>query len=350
VTSGTQDQAARLQVEPPAAGPSGSREWLFGLLGRGPSRLAAEWAVPACLLLLVLIFSIAIPDTFMTSANWRGMIQSQAVLVILALAVTLPLRSGDFDLSIGAVAALSSCVAGIAAVKWGWNPALAVLLGLLAATAVGVVNSIAVLAVRIDAFIATLGTMTIVTGLTLLMTNTTVIVGVPESIVDLSRRDIIGLPMSAFYGWILAAVLWFIYELRPYGRFSLFVRGNEQAARLAGIHVDRIRAMAFVWCSLLSGVAGIVLLGTIGAADPGVGSEYLLQPYAAAFLGATAIQIGRFNVLGTVFGLYLIVVGVTGLQLLGASTQISQVFYGSVLLIAVGLSKVVDRRNAAAGA
>jgi ribose transport system permease protein len=313
-------------------------------------RLAAELAVPICLVALIVIFSIALPHTFLTSANWKGMIQSQAVLVILALAVTLPLRSGDFDLSIGAVAALSSCVTGIAAVNWGWSPVLAVALGLGAALVVGVANSIAVLAVRIDAFIATLGTMTIVTGLTLLITNTTVIIGVPASLVSLSRRDILGLPMSAFYGWVLAAILWFIYELRPYGRFSLFVSGNEQAARLGGIRVDRIRAMAFVWCALLSGVAGIVLLGTIGAADPGVGSEYLLQPYAAAFLGATAIQIGRFNVLGTIFGLYLIVVGVTGLQLLGASTQISQVFYGSVLLLAVGLSKIAERRNAGAGA
>jgi ribose transport system permease protein len=97
--------------------------------------------------------------------------------------------------------------------------------------------------------------------------------------------------------------------------------------------------------ALLSGLAGIVLVGTIGAVDPTVGQEYLLQPYAAAFLGATAIQIGRFNVVGTVAGLYLIVVGVTGLELLGASPWISEVFYGGALIIAVGLSRIAARRS-----
>jgi ribose transport system permease protein len=320
-------------------------------LARWSSRTAAApLAVPACVVLLILIFWVALPGTFMTSTNWRTMIQSQAVLVILALAVTLPLRSGDFDLSIGAVAALSSCVTGLVATKWGWSITPAVLAGLGAALVVGLVNCIAVLVVGIDAFIATLGTMTIVTGLTLWMSNDSVIIGIPQSMVTLSEANLFGLPLCAFYGWALAAVMWFVYEFTPYGKFSLFVRGNQQAARLAGIRVDRIRGLAFLWCSLISGMAGIVLLGTVGAADPSAGSSYLLQPYAAAFLGATAIQIGRFNVVGTIFGLYLIVVGVTGLQLLGASTDISQVFYGSVLLVAVGLSRLAARRAAAAEA
>jgi ribose transport system permease protein len=312
--------------------------------------LAAKTAVPGCLGLLIVVFWVTLPSTFMTSANWIAMIQSQAVLIILALAVTLPLRSGDFDISIGAVAVLSSCVTGLVATRWGWGVAPAVLAGLVAALAVGAVNCIAVLVVGIDAFIATLGTMTVVTGLTLLVTNSSVVIGVPQSLVNLSETRLLGLPLCAFYGWGLAVILWFVYELTPYGKFSLFVSGNQQAARLAGIRVDRTRALAFLFCSLVSGVAGIVLLGTVGAADPSTGPNYLLQPYAAAFLGATAIQIGRFNVLGTVCGLYLIVVGVTGLQLLGASSNISQIFYGGALLIAVGLSRLAGRRSAGSAA
>jgi ribose transport system permease protein len=344
------------QDPPPLADQSATRSDARGqsrsssVLTRLGQRLPiAGLAVPACLGILIVSFSIALPTTFLTTANWRGMIVSQAVLIILALAVTLPLRAGDFDLSIGAVAALSSVVTAITATHWHWNPAVAVLAGLGVALLVGIVNAIAVLVAGIDAFIATLGTMTVITGLTLMFANTSVIINIPQPLITLSRKDILGLPASAFYGWILAAVLWYIYEFTPYGRRSLFVRGNQQAARLAGIQVNRVRALAFIWCSVISGVGGIVLLGTIGAGDPGIGSQYLLQPYAAAFLGATAIQMGRFNVLGTIFGLYLIVVGVTGLQLLGASTEISQVFYGSVLLVAVGLSRLAARRGRGVG-
>jgi ribose transport system permease protein len=305
----------------------------------------APWAVPLVLSLLIVVFSIALPGSFLTIANWRAMIESQAILVVLALAVTLPLRAGDFDLSIGAVAAFSACVTAVASVQWHWNPGLSLLAGVVAGLLVGIVNCVAVLLIGIDAFIATLATMTVLTGLTLQLTNTTVIIGVPQSIIGLARHNILGIPAGAYYGWGLAIVLWYVYERTPFGRYMLFVKGSHQMARLAGINVTLVRAASFLTCSVISAVAGLILLGTIGAADPGVGSQYLLQPYAAAFLGATTIAIGRFNVLGTLVGLYLIVVGVTGLQLLGASTAISQVFYGGVLLLAVGSARWISRRS-----
>ena len=315
---------------------------------RGPrkswTRLAGPYAVPAVLVVLIIVFSIAMPSTFLTGTTWRGMAQSQSVLLVLALAVTLPLRNGDFDLSIGAVAALSSSVTAIMATTFGWNPIAAVAVGLLCSLLVGIVNCFGVLIVGIDAFIATLATMTVVTGITFLITHTTVVIGIPDALVSISRTQILGLPSSVYYGWGIAIVLWVVYQYTPYGRFSLFVRGNPHAAKLIGIRVDRVRALAFIWCSILSGVAGVIVLGIVGAGDPGIGSQFLLQPYAAAFLGATAIQLGRFNVVGTIFGLYRIVVGVTGLQLLGASGPISQVFYGTVLFVSVGLAKFAERR------
>jgi ribose transport system permease protein len=305
----------------------------------------ARFAVPAVLVLLVIFFSVNIPDSFLNAANWRSMVESQAVLLILALAVTMPLRVGEFDLSIGAVAALASTTTAVASVNYDLPAMLSVALGMAAGLLVGVVNCVAVLWVGIDAFIATLATMTIVTGLTLIMTNATVIFGIPDSIIGFARHDIFGLPTAAYYGWALAVVLFYLYEMTPFGRHMLFVRGNQQAARLVGLPVRRIRAIAFLGSALFASLAGVLILGTIGAADPGIGSQYLLQPYAAAFLGATAIQIGRFNVVGTIFGLYLIVIGVTGLQLMGASTSISQVFYGGVLLIAVGAARFAARQR-----
>jgi ribose transport system permease protein len=305
---------------------------------------AAKYALAAALGIIIVVFWVTLP-TFMTSANWRGMIESQAVLILLALAVTLPLRTGDFDLSIGSVAVFSAAITAVCSSHLGWNPYASILLGLAGAAAVGVVNCVAILVLRIDAFITTLATMTIVYGLSLAITNTQVVIGLPTAVTNLSQTNILGLPAAAFYGWVAGAILWYFLRYRPLGLQTQFVGGNRDAARLIGLKVRRIRATAFMVSALLSGLAGIVLAGTIGAVDPTVGQEYLLQPYAAAFLGATAIQLGRFNVVGTVVGLYLIVVGVTGLELLGASPWISQVFYGGALIVAVGLSRIAARRS-----
>jgi ribose transport system permease protein len=320
-----------------------------GLESGGRSNLliefTAKYALVAALGILIVVFWAALP-TFMTGANWRGMIESQAVLILLALAVTLPLRTGDFDLSIGSVAVFSAAISAVLSSHLGWNPYVSMLVGLAGALGVGIVNCVAILILRIDAFITTLGTMTIVYGLSLAITNTQVIIGLPAAITNLSQTNVIfGLPAAAFYGWAAAIVLWYFLRFRPLGLRTQFVGGNRDAARLIGLKVRRIRATAFMVSALLSGLAGIVLAGTIGAVDPTVGQQYLLQPYAAAFLGATAIQLGRFNIVGTVVGLYLIVVGVTGLELLGASTWISEVFYGGALLIAVGLSRLAAKRS-----
>ena len=136
----------------------------------------------------------------------------------------------------------------------------------------------------------------------------------------------------------MAAVLLYLYDYTPFGRQLLFVGANREAARLIGLRVNRIRAAAFVGSALISAMAGVGLAGSLGAVDPSVGPQFLLQPYAAAFLGTTVIQIGRFNVIGTLIGMYLVIVGVTGLELLGASAWVAEVFYGGALIVAVGLA------------
>jgi ribose transport system permease protein len=259
------------------------------------------------------------------------------------LAVTLPLRTGEFDLSIGSVAVLTATTTAVLSARLGWNPAMAVLAGLGAALAVGAVNCVAVLWVRINAFIATLGTMTIVAGISLGITGTTVVTNIPAPIISFSQHQLFGLPLGAYYGWIIAAALWYIYRFTPFGPRGLFIGGSRDSARLAGVRVTGIQTIAFLGSALLSGLAGIVILGTLGGIDPSIGSPYLLPPYAAAFLGTATIAIGRFNVIGTLVGLYLIEVGVDGLQLLGASAWVSQVFYGAALLIAVGAARLAAK-------
>jgi ribose transport system permease protein len=307
--------------------------------------LGARFGVLGFLLLLVIFFSIKLPDSFPTSVNFKAMIASQAVLLILALAVTIPLRAGDFDLSIGATMVFSSSIVGVLTAQHGVNPLAAGAVAVIAGLLVGFVNAFLIVAIGVDAFVTTLGTMTALTGLTLWVTDSEVVYGLPDSLLTFSRYEIFGLPLAAFYGWVLAVLLWCVYEYLPLGRYLLFVGGNREATRLAGVRVNRIRTFAFVASAVISAFGGVVLAGILGAVDPSSSSQFLLPPYAAAFLGTTTIQLGRFNIVGTVIALYLLVVGITGLQLMGAAPWISDVFNGCALLTGVVVAKLVGRRT-----
>jgi ribose transport system permease protein len=144
-------------------------------------------------------------------------------------------------------------------------------------------------------------------------------------------------------GWILALLIWYIFELTPLGRYMLFIGGNRSAAQLAGLQVKTIRQSGYLITATLAAVAGLLYAGSLGSVDPSSSGSYLLAPITAAFLGASAVKIGRFNVIGTLVAIYLLVIGITGLELLGAQYWISDVFNGGCLVVAVGFSILIRR-------
>lgn len=307
---------------------------------------AASYALVFALIALIGLFSVWIPDQFLTVDNFRAMLETQSAALILALAVIIPLRAGDFDLSVAAVMVFAMALVAILTTKSGLPTGLAIPLALLFGVAVGLVNSIFIVKLGINAFIVTLGMMTLIQGFTFGITDGSIISKIPASLLDLSRTQILGIPLAVYYGWILALGLWYVFEHTPIGRRLLFVGGNPEATRLAGISIDRVRIGAFVASSVLSAAAGIILLGRLGSADPTLGPGYLLPPYAAAFLGAAAVQLGRFNVWGTVIAVYLLVVATTGLLLLGTQSWVTDVFNGAALIAAVTFARLVEIRNA----
>jgi ribose transport system permease protein len=298
------------------------------------------------LIYLIVLFSVLMPSTFFTEGNVAAMLSSQAVLLILALAVTVALRSGAFDLSVSAVMVFSAAVIGVLTTQHHIGVGVAIVIALVVALGIGLINSSFIVGLGLDAFIVTLGMMTALTGLGYAITGTQVIINLPSSLVTMSSYHLFGLlPVAVFYGWALALVLWYVFERTPLGRNLLFVGGNSAASRLIGLPVRRIQIIAFVLAAVISGIAGVVLAGTLGAVDPSVGSQYLLQPYAAAFLGATTIQPGRFNILGTVIGLYLLIVGITGLELAGAATWVADVFNGAALVVAILFARLMGAKG-----
>jgi len=303
----------------------------IGLSALGP------WAVPFLFVALFVTFCLAAPDTFATTVNFRVMIAGQATIVLLALALVIPLRAGDFDLSVAAVMILVGCMVGSLS-EDGHSTAVACGLALLIGPIVGFINGLLVVRVGIDSFIATLGTFTVLVGLSRFVSGGTFVTTVPQDLIELCRRSVFNLSLSVWVGWFLALAVWYVFECTPVGRYLLFIGSSISAAKLAGLRVNAYRQGVYIISGTISAVAGILLAGTIGSVDPTASGAYLLPPITAAFLGASAIKLGRFNVAGTLVAIYLVAVGVTGLQMLGFESWISDVFNGAFLIFAVGLT------------
>jgi ribose transport system permease protein len=313
--------------------------------------VVAEWtqrlALPATWGVLCLGFALARPSTFPTSQNFATIFGTQAVLVVLALALLVPLTAGDYDLSVAYTLTLSGMVLALLNVNHHWTLLPSIIAAIAVGLAVGVVNGILVVGLAIDPFIVTLGTGTFIGGIVLWISGSNTISGISNSLVQPVVLDrFLGIPLEFYFGLAVCVFLWYFLEFTPVGRRVLFVGRGRAVSRLSGIHVSRIRFGSLLASGLLSGLAGVLYVGTTGSADPTSGIDYLLPAFAAAFLGATTIMPGRFNPWGTVIAVYFLATGITGLQLLGVQSYVQQLFYGGALVVAVALSQAARRRQA----
>ena len=306
--------------------------------------LLAAWGVTC------VVFGILRPDTFLTTSNFTTIFGSQAILVVLTLALLPPLTAGDYDLSVAATMTLSSMVLAILNVNHHWSIGAAIVAALAVGVFVGLVNGALVVLLDIDSLIATLGSSTFIAGVVLWISDSQTISGVSQSLINVVVVDrFLGIPLEFYYGIALGIVILYVFEFMPVGRRLLFVGRGRSVARLSGIHVARLRWGALVVSGLISAFAGVLYAGTLGSADPTSGLSFLLPSFAAAFLGATTIMPGRFNPVGSIAAVYFLVTGITGLQLLGVQTFVQQLFYGGALVLAVALSQLARRRSAAGG-
>jgi ribose transport system permease protein len=304
--------------------------------------LASRFGVPIAWAAVIGVFSLLRPDTFATAANFQTIFGSQAVLLILTLGLVLTLSVGELDLSIAGVMSVAVVAVGYLNVvhHWAIVPVLLVVLafGVLA----GVVNAFFVVVVGVESIVVTLGMGTLLGGLAVAIHLETV-TGISQGLVDAVRTNLLGLPYAFWYALILTVAIWYVFTFTPLGRRMHFVRVGPEVARLSGIRVDVIRFGALVATSVCAAFAGVVQAGILGASSPSVSASYLLPAFSAAFLGSTTIRPGRFNAWGTFVGVYFLVTGITGLELLGLSGWIEDVFYGGSLVLAVALSRIVAR-------
>jgi ribose transport system permease protein len=291
-----------------------------------------------------LLFTALNPNVFPTLSTAQAVASTEAVVGLLALGAMLPLVAGQFDLSLGYQLGFAQALCAGLIVKSGMPAGTAAVGAIAACTACGVVNGLLVTRMKINAFIATLGTGIIIQGLTQWYTDGTRIFGsMPQSFLDLGQKNLGPVPLPFIYVLVVMGLLWVLVEYTSWGREAAASGGNPEAAKLAGVRVDRRALQAFAGAGMLAGVAGVLSVTILGSSSPDVGLSFLLPAFAGAFLGATSIRPGRYNALGTVIAVYLLAVGITGLQQLGAPFYIDQFFNGGALLLAVALSVLAAR-------
>lgn len=292
---------------------------------------------------LIVLFAIWTPDTWLTSTTWKTILNEQAITALIALALIIPLSAGGFDLSIGWTLGLGAILVAWLIGEHGVPVIPAVMLTLLAGLIVGLVNGALVIFARIDSFIATLGVGSILAAVITMISGQEQIIGMPESFEKLASGEIGGVALPVLYLLLVAVIVWYVLEHTPVGRRVYATGGGPDAARLSGIRTGRILFCAFVVGALIASFSGLVLTSRLTAGSPDVGPTYLLPAFAAAFLGSTQVVPGRFNVWGTLLAVYVLAIGVKGLQLVGAASWGPDLFNGLALIIAVGLSGLQTR-------
>jgi ribose transport system permease protein len=306
--------------------------------------LGYRWGILLAWGIVIIVFGILRPDTFLTTSNFSTIFGSQAVLVMLSMALLIPLTAGEYDLSVAGAMGLGLILTEYLNAQIGWPLWLSIVAALASGAAVGLVNAFFIIIVGVESIIVTLGMGTFLIGVGYGITPTTV-VGTSSFLTDFVQRQIFTIPAAFYIGLGLTVVVWYVYSHTPLGRYLYFVGFGRNVARLAGVRVETIRAGSLVAAGFLSAFTGVVLAGVLGSSGPDVASSYLLPAFAAVFLGATAVTPGRFNPWGTFIGVYFLITGITGLELMGLVGWIEQVFYGGALVVAVALSKVIGRRT-----
>ena len=296
------------------------------------------------LLLMFVFFSIMAPNTFFSRANFLNILSQASLTAIIAAGLTYALVVGEFDLSIGFVASFI----GLIVVGFMSYQGLPIWLSIAAALAVGIglglINGALVTKVRINAVIATLGVGTMLTGIGFSYSAFPIATGIPRAFTNISLgRLVFGIPNPVFFMAAILLILWVILNRTDIGQKMQAVGANIEAARLSGIRVDRIKLFAFGTAGLCAAITGTLLSSLLGSGTLGVGDGYLLDAFAAVFLGSATLREGQFHIVGTFIGVLILAVGFNGLAIMGAPTNYQPIFKGGILILAVGMSALARR-------
>lgn len=300
----------------------------------------AENAAPIGLVALVLLFSFLTP-TFLTAGNIRAMLVAAAILTILAVAQAFVITTGG-DLSISATMTVGAVGLGLA---WagGLGLVVSMVVAVLAATLVGVVNGVLIAKGKVTDFIVTLGTLSAATGLALILSDGRPIAVSSTELLRLTSGSVGVFGYPVFIALAVAVAGWFVMFRTRFGLRVQAVGGNEESAVANGINAARIRIAVYVIAGALAGLAALLLVARVGAAESTVNTQFLLNSIAAVVLGGVSLTGGRAKIVGPVLGALLLTALTNGLTLLGVSQFYQPLAVGIVVVLAALLTRYQKR-------
>ena len=293
------------------------------------------------LILLIIVVSILNPS-FLDLSNLLNLLRQISINGLIAFGMTFIILTGGIDLSVCSILALSSAFIALM-ITSGVDPIIALIIGVLIGFVLGAVNGLLVTKGNMAPFIATLATMTIFRGLTLVITDGNPITNLGDSYLFqlFGKGYFIGIPVPAVTMIIVFVILLIILQKTTFGRHTYAIGGNEVAAKISGIKVNKIKILIYGISGLMSALAGGILTSRLNSAQPTAGTSYELDAIAAVVLGGTSLTGGKGRIVGTLIGVLIIGVLNNGLNLLGVSSFYQQVVKGVVILIAV----LIDRKK-----
>ena len=307
-------------------------------------RLVSTYGTIIALVLMVAIFTAVQPNTFATIGNFRNIFNDMAIGAIIAAGLTIPLVAGDFDLSIGYVASFAGLLVVGLLSDSQWPMPIAILAVIALGAVIGVVNGVIVSKIGVNAFIATLGTGTIVVGLNYAYSG-----GIPLQLnhsfgfTSISLGRLVGVPHLVIIMGLVYGLLWVVLNRTVQGQHIKAIGADAENARRAGIAVDRSRIMAFAIAGICAATSGILMASNLGSGQVAAGDGFMLTSFAAAFLGSAALREGQFHILGTFIGILTVALGNNGLAMIGAPIFTQYLFSGGLLVVAVALGGIGRR-------
>lgn len=291
------------------------------------------------LVILCLVISFITPR-FLTVSNILNILTQVSVNAIIAIGMCFVILTGGIDLSVGSIVAIAGAVAA-ALVSKGVNVGLAVVITLVIGAVIGLINGITIAKGKIQAFIATLATMTVFRGVTYVFTDGNPISGLESNFTVIGNGRLVGIPFPVIIILVVVLAAWYVLTQTRYGRYVYAVGGNEDSARLSGINTDKIKSLVYVLSGITAALSGIVVTSRIGSASPNAGMSFELDAIAAVVLGGTSLTGGEGTIIGTIIGAMIIGVLNNGLNLMNVSPFYQSVVKGIVILIAV----LMDRKK-----
>ncbi|PKM49915.1 MAG: sugar ABC transporter permease [Firmicutes bacterium HGW-Firmicutes-7] len=299
----------------------------------------------------VLFFSITL-ENFMNFRNITNVFRSVSIVALIALAITLSLTVGGFDLSVGATAGFASVIAAKIMVIWEMGPAMAIIVPLLAGGLVGCINAFLIIKVKITDMLTTLSMMFVLTGISITFQNGSAIYNymplpnnagiakgtMNEAFLYIGQGKLLGIPVPVIIMLTVVVLVHIFLNYTRYGRYLYMTGGNEEAAKLSGIPINKYKLIAYVMSGFIAALGGLVLGSRLGSGEVNAGGSYLMDAVAAAYIGYSVLGIGKPNAFGTLLGALLMGVLLNGLIMMDFPYYSQDIVKGFVLIFALGLT------------